>query len=105
MILKIPSVTFNLGRIMPKTKFEVASDAELDDLLATKTDIAKCCKVSTRTVEKWVREKRIPYLRFGHRQLRFDARAVARDQLAFPARGRASRSRRRLAGALQRTGF
>jgi excisionase family DNA binding protein len=48
-----------------------------DDLgLGTKGDVAKLCRVSNRTVEQWVREKRIPFIRLGHRSLRFDLPAV-----------------------------
>ena len=46
------------------------------DVLGTKHDVAKLCQVSPRTVEEWVKHRRIPFIRLGHRLLRFDLVAV-----------------------------
>jgi excisionase family DNA binding protein len=44
--------------------------------LGDKDDVAKLLKVSRRTVEEWVKARRIPFIRMGHRLLRFDLAAV-----------------------------
>jgi excisionase family DNA binding protein len=44
--------------------------------LGDKSDVARLCKVSNRQVEIWVRQRRIPFIRMGHRLLRFDLAAV-----------------------------
>ena len=44
--------------------------------LATKADVARFCRVSPRTVELWIQQKRIPCIRLGHRLLRFDLPSV-----------------------------
>jgi excisionase family DNA binding protein len=60
---------------MSKT-FKPLDQQQIEDQLLTKLEIARCCKVGARTVEKWVAERRIPYIRVGHRTLRFDKTAV-----------------------------
>jgi excisionase family DNA binding protein len=60
---------------MPQT-YEPSGDHQIDDQLVTKIEIAKLCRTSPRTIEKWVRERRIPSIRYGHRTLRFDPVAV-----------------------------
>jgi excisionase family DNA binding protein len=56
----------------PNVRAEEDSEAGLGD----KSDVAKLCKVSVRTVEEWVKARRIPFIRMGHRLLRFDLVAV-----------------------------
>ena len=41
-----------------------------------KTELAKELKVSPRTIDNWVRQKRIPVHRFSSRLLRYDLRRV-----------------------------
>ena len=41
------------------------------DTLPRKLDIAKRYGVSPRTVDRWIAERKIPFLKFGHRTLRF----------------------------------
>jgi excisionase family DNA binding protein len=48
--------------------------------LVCKKDIAKELSVSPRTIDNWVRKKRIPAHRFSSRLIRFDPRKV-RDAL------------------------
>jgi excisionase family DNA binding protein len=64
---------------MPKNLAQPFTPPAHDDFdmgLVTKGDIAGLCRVSPRTVEAWVKEKRIPFIRLGHRSLRFDPHAV-----------------------------
>lgn len=64
---------------MPRNSGQPLTPPPVEDLgtgLVTKSDIARLCKVSNRTIEAWVRQKRIPFIRLGHRQLRFDPHAV-----------------------------
>jgi excisionase family DNA binding protein len=53
--------------------------------LATKDDVARYCKVSRRTVDRWIRARLIPYLRFGNKCVRFQLedvrRAITRMQI------------------------
>jgi excisionase family DNA binding protein len=44
--------------------------------LPCKRDLAKRYGVSMRTVDRWVAERRVPYLKFGHRSVRFRWPAV-----------------------------
>jgi hypothetical protein len=46
---------------------------------ATKRDVANFFGVSTRTVDTWVRDHKIPYLKLSPRMLRFDLSAVAKS--------------------------
>ena len=41
-----------------------------------KAELAKELKVSPRTIDNWVRQKRIPVHRFSSRLLRYDLRKV-----------------------------
>jgi len=40
--------------------------------LILKTELAQALSVSPRTIDNWVRQKRIPVLRFSPRLVRFD---------------------------------
>ena len=63
---------------MSKSSVQPFQPPDAGDLgLGTKDDVAKLCRVSSRTVEAWVRAKKIPFIRMGHRLLRFDLAAVA----------------------------
>jgi excisionase family DNA binding protein len=46
--------------------------------LITKELLAKDLKVSCRTVELWVSQRRIPFIKLGHRTLRFSLDDVRR---------------------------
>jgi excisionase family DNA binding protein len=50
--------------------------------LVDKKIVAADLRVGTRTVERWVAERKIPFIRIGHRMLRFKLddvrRAIAR---------------------------
>lgn len=43
-----------------------------------KSQIASYCNVSPRQIEKWMRERKIPYRKLGRRCVRFDLDAVDR---------------------------
>ncbi|MHA3774892.1 helix-turn-helix transcriptional regulator [Verrucomicrobiota bacterium sgz303538] len=47
-----------------------------DSLLCSKEELAREFKVSRRTIEEWMRSKRIPYLRLSPRMVRFDLERV-----------------------------
>ena len=44
---------------------------------ATREEAAAECRVSTRTLEKWVAQKKIPFYRLSPRMVRFDLDEVA----------------------------
>jgi hypothetical protein len=44
----------------------------------TKRDVAREHKVSVRTVDTWIAQKKIPYQKLSSRMVRFDLDAVAR---------------------------
>jgi excisionase family DNA binding protein len=46
--------------------------------LVDKKIVAADLGVGTRTIERWVASRRIPFIRLGHRQLRFQLDAVRR---------------------------
>jgi excisionase family DNA binding protein len=50
---------------------------------AKKRDIARRYNVSTRTVDTWIQQKKIPFLRFSRRCIRFDLAAVDRALSRF----------------------
>ena len=56
--------------------------ADIDRLDTTKT-IARVASVSPRLIQRWMKEKRIPYLKFSARCIRFDRRAVLRALGAY----------------------
>jgi len=41
------------------------------DTLPGKADIARYCGVTRRTVDRWIAQRKIPYLKFGYRTVRF----------------------------------
>ena len=44
--------------------------------LVTKEVVAKAASVSPRTIENWMGQRRIPYIRLSHRCVRFDLTGV-----------------------------
>jgi excisionase family DNA binding protein len=52
--------------------------SEPEPPLVTKEELAKDLHVGCRTIEAWVAERRIPYIRMGHRTLRFSLADVRR---------------------------
>jgi excisionase family DNA binding protein len=44
---------------------------------ATREEAAAECRVSTRTLDKWVAQKKIPFYRLSPRMVRFDLDEVA----------------------------
>jgi excisionase family DNA binding protein len=64
---------YNLPKAAAKQQL---AEADQFSGLGTKDDVAKLCQVSKRTVELWIQERRIPFIRLGHRLLRFDLDAV-----------------------------
>ena len=48
----------------------------MQNLLLTKKDLAKQCQVSTRTLEDWVKRRKIPALYLSKRCIRFRADQV-----------------------------
>jgi excisionase family DNA binding protein len=56
----------------PAQLTQAANDAlNRIDSLPDKQAIAKHFGVSVRTVDRWIAEKRIPYIKFGRRCIRF----------------------------------
>jgi len=51
-------------------------DAAITTALVKKAAVAKAASVSPRTVEIWMLEKRIPYIRLSPRCVRFDLPSV-----------------------------
>jgi excisionase family DNA binding protein len=50
---------------------------------AKKRDVARHYRVSTRTVDSWIQQKKIPFFRFSSRCIRFDLAAVDRALSRF----------------------
>ena len=48
----------------------------LSDVLVTKRDVARAAHVSLRTVDAWMKQKRIPFVRLSNRCVRFNLPAV-----------------------------
>lgn len=55
----------------------------MQNLLITKRDIAKQCQVSLRTVDSWIRTRKIPAIYLSKRCVRFDADRVAQALSKF----------------------
>jgi excisionase family DNA binding protein len=73
-----------LKRVAPLSAKEQQSYASVEPPLVDKKIVAADLRVGTRTVERWVAERKIPFIRLGHRMLRFRLddvrRAIARWQ-------------------------
>jgi excisionase family DNA binding protein len=68
----MPSKNSSLARTFPKTI--PGQEPELVD----KYVVARTFGLSSRTVENWVVQKKIPFLRLGHRTIRFRLADVRR---------------------------
>ena len=53
--------------------------------LVTKSELAKILRVSTRTIDNWIKAKVLPHLKIG-RLVRFDARRCLSALLRFEKR-------------------
>lgn len=62
---------------MKNREITATESADVDGL-CDKKKIAQVARVSTRTIDTWMRNKRIPFLRLSARCIRFDRRAVLR---------------------------
>jgi excisionase family DNA binding protein len=60
-----------LKRIVPLTPAQKKHYAQSEAPLVDKKVVAADLRVGLRTVERWVKERRIPFIRIGHRLLRF----------------------------------
>ena len=59
-------------------------DASAISEFDTAEELARRFKVSPRTISVWVRSRKIPFIRFGPKTIRFDARAVAEALTVSP---------------------
>ena len=64
--------------LLPKDSSGRITSPANADTLPRKRDIAARYGVSLRTVDRWVNEKKIPYLDLGNRSIRFRWEAVER---------------------------
>lgn len=46
-------------------------------------EVARICGVTTRTIQKWCRERRIPHCRVGARSIRFTAEQIKEIERAY----------------------
>jgi excisionase family DNA binding protein len=67
-----------LKRVAPLSAQRKKSLALTEPELVDKRVVAADLHVGLRTIEKWVAERRIPFIRFGHRSLRFNLDSVRR---------------------------
>jgi predicted DNA-binding transcriptional regulator AlpA len=67
-----------------KSKAKTATAPNADEQLLKKQDIAQRCRLSLRTIDRWVNERKIPYLNLDKRTVRFRWGDVKRviDRLA-----------------------
>jgi predicted DNA-binding transcriptional regulator AlpA len=67
-----------------KSKAKTATAPHADEQLLKKQDIAQRCRLSLRTIDRWVNERKIPYLNLDKRTVRFRWGDVKRviDRLA-----------------------
>ncbi len=61
----------------PKTKKRPLSAEPVSRKSATKRDVANEHRVSLRTVDAWIHDRKIPFRRLGPRLIRFDLDRVA----------------------------
>ena len=59
-----------------QTMANVGDPGALQRALIRKEDLARELNVSPRTIDNWVRQKRIPVHRFSSRLIRYDLRRV-----------------------------
>ena len=70
-----------IARVM-QTRTKTASEP-IDSTLVNKKIVARAASVSPRTIDNWIRQKRIPFLRISKRCVRFRVRDVLRALDAF----------------------
>jgi excisionase family DNA binding protein len=69
-----------------KNREITANESADSDGLDNKKTLARVLSVSTRTIDTWMRSKRIPFLRLSPRCIRFNRRAVLRALAAYTVR-------------------
>ena len=69
---------------MPNQKVVLATRyvTDLSSALLTKQELATLCSVHLRTVDSWIFQRKIPFLKVG-RAVRFDRRAVEKALSKF----------------------
>jgi excisionase family DNA binding protein len=60
-----------VSRTTSQSSFIADQESSLVDTLPGKADIARYCGVTRRTVDRWIAERKLPYLKFGYRTVRF----------------------------------
>jgi len=70
-------------RVVKKRENSLANESADIERLDNKKTIARVASVSLRTIDTWMKQKRIPYLRLSARCIRFDRRAVLRALGAY----------------------
>ena len=75
---------------MKKTTNPANESADIEGLDNKKT-IAKVASVSCRTIDAWMKAKKIPFIRLSNRCIRFNRRAVLRALGAYTVKEAAGR--------------
>jgi excisionase family DNA binding protein len=70
--MKEPSSKGAHGATVPVPR----ATAEASEFLETTKGVARATKTSPRTVQNWMRDKRIPFIRISRRCVRFDLKRV-----------------------------
>jgi excisionase family DNA binding protein len=70
----------------PKIKKRPRSRAPLSRKNANKAELAQDQRVSIRTVDQWIHDKKIPYRKLARRMVRFDLDEVAKALDRFTVR-------------------
>jgi excisionase family DNA binding protein len=68
-----------------KTALVSRYETDLSSALLTKQELAKLCRVHLRTVDSWIFQRKIPFLKVG-RAVRFDRRAVEKALAKYVVR-------------------
>jgi excisionase family DNA binding protein len=72
---------------VPNPKVALVSTYETDlSSLLTKQELAQLCRVHLRTIDAWMAERRIPFVKIGKRAVRFDRIAVQKALSKFVVR-------------------
>jgi excisionase family DNA binding protein len=66
-----------------KTQVGKQPENPVDEIFWTKPELARTVRRSGRTIEIWMREGRIPFLRIGPRTVLFEKRAVLESLRKF----------------------
>jgi hypothetical protein len=64
------------GHLTPGASVPASEPAAKDSGLVKKTAVARAASVSCRSVENWMRQKRIPFVRLSPRCVRFHLPSV-----------------------------